>query len=164
TFAHGGTGESELWGPPETVAGDIGHRNAETCATYNLLKLARQLFSLTREPRFMAYYERGVLNHILASRRDVDSDTSPEVAYMFPVNPGTVAEYDNIGTCCGGTGLENHVKYQDTVFFTTADAGSVDAAGSDAELWVNLFVPATLDWREQHLTVRMQTTQPLGGA
>ncbi|WP_312173633.1 beta-L-arabinofuranosidase domain-containing protein, partial [Microbacterium sp.] len=173
TFAHGGTGESELWGPPETVAGDIGHRNAETCATYNLLKLARQLFALTRDPRFMAYYERGVLNHILASRRDVDSDTSPEVAYMFPVNPGTVAEYDNIGTCCGGTGLENHVKYQDTVFFTTADAAGVDAggadadgvdaAGSDVELWVNLFVAATLDWREQHATVRMQTTQPLGG-
>lgn len=156
-FAHGGTGESELWGPPHTVAGDIGHRNAETCATYNLLKLARQLFSLTREPRFMAYYERGVLNHILASRRDVDSDTSPEVAYMFPVNPGTVAEYDNIGTCCGGTGLENHVKYQDTVFFTAADVLA------DPELWVNLLVPATLDWREQHATVRMQTTQPLGG-
>lgn len=157
TFAHGGTGESELWGPPDTVAGDIGHRNAETCATYNLLKIARQLFALTRDPRFMAYYERGVLNHILASRRDVDSDTSPEVAYMFPVNPGAVAEFDNIGTCCGGTGLENHVKYQDTVFFTSADADA------DAELWVNLFVSSTLDWREQHATVRMQTTQPLGG-
>ena len=154
-FAHGGTGESELWGPPGTVAGDIGHRNAETCATYNLLKIARHLFALTRDARFMAYYERGVLNHILASRRDVDSDTSPEVAYMFPVNPGTVAEYDNIGTCCGGTGLENHVKYQDTIFFTSVH--------SDAELWVNLFTPATLDWREQHATVRMQSTQPLGG-
>lgn len=159
TFAHGGTGESELWGPPATVAGDIGHRNAETCATYNLLKIARQLFALTREPRFMAYYERGVLNHILASRRDVDSDTSPEVAYMFPVDPGAVAEFDNIGTCCGGTGLENHVKYQDTIFFTSAGAD----AGPDAELWVNLFVSSTLDWREQHATVRMQTTQPLGG-
>ena len=157
TFAHGGTGESELWGPPATVAGDIGHRNAETCATYNLLKIARHLFALTRDARFMAYYERGLLNHILASRRDVDSDTSPEVAYMFPVNPGTVAEYDNIGTCCGGTGLENHVKYQDTVFFTSA------GADADAELWVTLFTSATLDWREQRATVRMQTTQPLGG-
>lgn len=161
TFAHGGTGESELWGAPGAVAGDIGHRNAETCATYNLLKIARQLFTLTRDARFLAYYERGMLNHILASRRDVDSDTSPEVAYMFPVNPGAVAEFDNIGTCCGGTGLENHVKYQDTVFFTTAvaDAGS----DADPELWVALFVPATLDWREQHATVRMQTTQPFGG-
>ncbi|WP_253385211.1 beta-L-arabinofuranosidase domain-containing protein [Microbacterium foliorum] len=159
TFAHGGTGESELWGAPDTVAGDIGHRNAETCATYNLLKIARQLFALTRDARFLAYYERGMLNHILASRRDVDSDTSPEVAYMFPVNPGAVAEFDNIGTCCGGTGLENHVKYQDTVFFTAAETD----AGADDELWVALFVSAALDWREQHVTVRMLTTQPFGG-
>lgn len=157
TYAHGGTGESELWGPPATVAGDIGDRNAETCATYNLLKIARQLFALSREPRFMAYYERGVLNHVLASRRNADSDTSPEVTYMFPVNPGAVAEFDNVGTCCGGTGLENHVKYQDTVFFTSTDASA------DAELWVSLFVSSTLDWREQNATVRMQTTQPLGG-
>ncbi len=154
-FAHGGTGESELWGPPRTVAGDIGHRNAETCATYNLLKLARLLFAHTRDPRFPAYYERGMLNHILASRRDVDSDTSPEVAYMFPVHPGALAEWDNIGTCCGGTGLENHVKYQDTVYLRAADA--------DDELWVNLFVPSTLDWREQRATVTLTTALPFGG-
>lgn len=154
-YAHGGTGESELWGPPGAVAGDIGHRNAETCATYNLLKIARLLFGHTRDPRFMAYYERGLHNHILASRRAVDSDVSPEVTYMFPVHPGAVAEYDNIGTCCGGTGLENHVKYQDTVFFRSADA---------AELWINLFVPSILDWREQGATVRLRTSLPFGGA
>lgn len=156
TFAHGGTGESELWGPPGAVAGDIGHRNAETCATYNLLKLARLLFAHTRDPRFMAYYERGVLNHILASRRSVDSETSPEVAYMFPVHPGALAEFDNIGTCCGGTGLENHVKYQDTVFFASAD--------DDAELWINLFSPSTLQWREQNATVRLSSEHPFSGA
>lgn len=155
-YAHGGTGESELWGPPGAVAGDIGHRNAETCATYNLLKLARLLFAYTRDPRFMAYYERGVLNHILASRRSVDSETSPEVAYMFPVHPGALAEFDNIGTCCGGTGLENHVKYQDTVFFASAD--------DDSELWINLFSPSTLQWREQNVTVQLSTAYPFSGA
>ncbi|HWV50469.1 MAG TPA: beta-L-arabinofuranosidase domain-containing protein, partial [Microbacterium sp.] len=152
-YAHGGTGESELWGPAGAVAGDIGHRNAETCATYNLLKIARLLFAHTRDPRFMAYYERAVHNHILGSRRAVDSDDSPEVTYMFPVHPGAVAEYDNIGTCCGGTGLENQVKYQDTVFF----------AGEDAELWVNLLIPSTLDWREQNATVRLETGLPFAG-
>src|SRR5699024_6553500 len=37
-YAHGGTGEGELWGPPDTVAGDIGNRNCESCAAYNMLK------------------------------------------------------------------------------------------------------------------------------
>ncbi|MDN3310998.1 glycoside hydrolase family 127 protein [Microbacterium oryzae] len=154
-FAHGGTGESELWGPPQTVAGHIGRRNAETCATYNLLKIARLLFQHTEDPRYMAYYERASLNHVLASRRAVRSTTSPEVAYMFPVDPGALPEFDNVGTCCGGTGLENHVKHQDTVFFRAADGGP--------ELWVNLLVPARLSWGEQAVDVVLDSGHPWSG-
>ena len=152
-YAHGGTGESELWGPAGRVAGDIGHRNAETCATYNLLKLARLLFQHTLDPKYMEYYERGVLNHILASRRDNRSDTSPEVTYMFPVHPGALPEFDNVGTCCGGTGLENHVKYQDAVFF--------QGTGPDAELWVNPHASAVLTWRERGVRVVLESGLPL---
>lgn len=152
TFAHGGTGESELWGPPQTVAGNIGQRNAETCATYNLLKIARLLFQHTLDPRFFDYSERAVLNHILGSRRAVDSDTSPEVTYMFPVHPGALREYDNVGTCCGGTGLENHVKYQDSIFFSAG-----------RELWVTLPTASTLEWREAGLRVLLSSGQPAVG-
>ncbi|GAA2264377.1 hypothetical protein GCM10009853_017150 [Glycomyces scopariae] len=150
-YAHGGTGESELWGPPDTVAGDVGHRNAETCASYNLLKLARKLFAHTLDPRYMTYYERTVLNHILGSRRAVRSDTGPEVTYMFPVHPGAMREYDNVGTCCGGTGLENHVKYQDTVFLT--------APGT---LYANLPIDADFDWADAGLRVTQRSNFPLG--
>ncbi|PJJ70583.1 hypothetical protein CLV46_0105 [Diaminobutyricimonas aerilata] len=145
-FAHGGTGESELWGPPATVAGHIGHRNAETCAAYNLVKIARLLFLRTRDPRFMHYIERATFNQILGSCRAVDSDSSPEVTYMFPVHPGALPEYDNVGTCCGGTGLENHVKYQESVFLH-----------GDGELWVNLFVPSELRWDEAGVRVALRT-------
>ncbi|MEU5155799.1 beta-L-arabinofuranosidase domain-containing protein [Glycomyces sp. NPDC021274] len=150
-FAHGGTGESELWGPPDTVAGDVGHRNAETCAAYNLLKLARRLFAHTLDPAYMDYYERTVLNHVLGSRRAIPSDTSPEVTYMFPVHPGAFREYGNTGTCCGGTGLENHVKYQDTVYFQGDDG-----------LYVNLPIDSDLEWAEAGLHVRLRSGFPLG--
>ncbi|GAA1680287.1 hypothetical protein GCM10009830_29130 [Glycomyces endophyticus] len=151
TYAHGGTGESELWGPPGSVAGDVGHRNAETCASYNLLKLARRLFGHTLDPQYMTYYERTLLNHILGSRRATRSDTSPEVTYMFPVHPGALREYDNVGTCCGGTGLENHVKYQDTVFFT-----------GEGALYANLALDAELRWSEAGLLVTQESGFPLG--
>ncbi|MBO3732938.1 beta-L-arabinofuranosidase domain-containing protein [Glycomyces niveus] len=150
-YAHGGTGESELWGPPGTVAGDVGHRNAETCAAYNLLKLARKLFAHTLDPAYMDYYERTLLNHILGSRRAVSSATSPEVTYMFPVHPGAFREYGNTGTCCGGTGLENHVKYQDTVYFQGPDG-----------LYVNLPIDSALDWEEAGLRIRLRSGYPLG--
>ena len=155
-YAHGGTGESEMWGPAGRVAGDIGHRNAETCATYNMLKLSRLLFQHTLDAKYMEYYERGALNHILGSRRDVRSDTSPEVAYMFPVHPGALPEYDNVGTCCGGTGLENHVKYQDSVFFR--------GTGAQAELWINPHTPAELTWRERGVRVVVDSDLPLASS
>jgi DUF1680 family protein len=156
TFAHGGTGENELWGPAGTVAGDIGTRNAETCVTYNLLKLARALFERTGDARYADYYERAVTNQVLGSRRDVDSDESPEVTYMFPVHPGALREYDNVGTCCGGTGLENHVKYQDSVYFRSVP-------GADRTIWVNLYAASALRWAEQDVHLVQETAYPLEG-
>ncbi|MFD2795516.1 beta-L-arabinofuranosidase domain-containing protein [Promicromonospora vindobonensis] len=156
TYAHGGSGENELWGPAGAVAADIGNRNAETCVTYNLLKLARALFGRTGEARYADYYERAVTNQVLGSRRDVDSDESPEVTYMFPVHPGALREYDNIGTCCGGTGLENHVTYQDSVYFRSV-------SGADRTLWVNLYVASTLRWAEQDVRLVQETAYPLEG-
>jgi DUF1680 family protein len=156
TFAHGGSGENELWGPAGAVAGDIGNRNAETCVAYNLLKLARALFARTGDPRYAEYYERAVTNQVLGSRRDVDSDESPEVTYMFPVHPGALREYDNVGTCCGGTGLENHVKYQDSVYFRSVP-------GAERTVWVNLYVASTLRWAEQDVRLVQETAYPLEG-
>ncbi len=39
----------------------------ETCATYNLLKLDRQLFMYDQTAKYMDHYERALYNHILAS-------------------------------------------------------------------------------------------------
>lgn len=152
-YAHGGTGEGEMWGPPNTVAGDIGRRNAESCAAYNMLKVARYLFFTEQNPEYMDYYERTVLNHILGGRRNNVSTTSPENLYMYPVHPGATKEYGNgnIGTCCGGTALESHVKYQDTVYARSQDAGT---------LYVNLYMGSTLTWQEKGLRLSQVTDYP----
>lgn len=154
-YAHGGTGESELWGPADTVAGDIGNRNAETCVAYNLIKLARLLFAHTLDPSYMDYVERAELNQVLGSRRAADSDVSPEVTYMFPVHAGARREYDNIGTCCGGTGLENHVKYGEGMFHR-----------APGELWIHHLFPAGLDRTAvdgpEALNIHLAGDYPLG--
>jgi DUF1680 family protein len=167
TFAHGGSGENELWGPAGAVARDIGNRNAETCVTYNMLKLARALFERTGDARYAEYYERAVTNQVLGSRRDADSDDSPEVTYMFPVHPGALREYDNVGTCCGGTGLENHVKYQDSVYFRSvqgAGTGTGTGTGTGRTIWVNLYVASALHWAEQDVRLVQETAYPLEGS
>jgi len=155
TYAHGGHGEGELFGPPNTVAGDIGARNAETCGTYNMLKLSRLLYFHSLDPKYMEFYERGLLNHVVGSKRNTQSSTSPDVTYMYGVNPGTRREYGNTGTCCGGTGLENHVKYRDSVYFRSVD-GDV--------LYVNLYLASTLTWEEKGFEVVQETQYPKVGA
>ena len=54
-------------------------------------------------------------------------------------------------TCCGGTGLENHTKYQETIYLKSADGTA---------LWVNLYAASTLTWAEKGFTVTQQTTYP----
>ncbi|WP_158644319.1 beta-L-arabinofuranosidase domain-containing protein [Nesterenkonia massiliensis] len=164
TYAHGGSGESELWGPPNTQAGDIGRRNAETCVAYNMIKLARELFMRIADPIYTDYIEQALTNQILGSRKNADSasnpsgsthsdsipsDTSPEVTYMFPVHPGARREYGNTGTCCGGTGLENHVKYQDSIFFTAPN-----------QTWINLYSPAQLSAEANGIGLRIEGDYP----
>jgi hypothetical protein len=51
--------------------------------------------------------------------------------------------------CCVGTGMENHAKYGDTIFSHTDDA-----------LLVNLFIPASVRWRERDITLTQTTAFP----
>ncbi|MEU8243895.1 beta-L-arabinofuranosidase domain-containing protein [Actinoplanes missouriensis] len=152
TYMHGGTGQGEVFRKRDVIAGSIVNTtNAESCAAYNMLKVARNLFSHAPDGRFMDYYEKALVNQILASRRDVDSTTDPLVTYMVPVGPGARRGYGNIGTCCGGTGLENHTKYQDTIWFRSAKSDT---------LYVNLYIPSTLNWAAKKLTVTQTGDYP----
>ncbi|MDI5979824.1 beta-L-arabinofuranosidase domain-containing protein, partial [Amycolatopsis magusensis] len=158
-FAHGGMGGNypgsnnnlELFQNRGNVANAIATSGAETCTTYNLLKLARNLFLHEHDPAYMDYYERGLFNMITGSRADTAATGDPQVTYFQPVGSGVVRSYGNTGTCCGGTGLENHTKYQETVFLRSADGGA---------LWVNLYVPTTLTWLARGFTVTQRTSFP----
>ena len=123
----------------------------ETCATYNLLKLDRQLFMYDQTAKYMDHYERALYNHILASVAEDD----PGNTYHVPLNPGAQKRFGNARmngfTCCNGTALESNTKLQDTIYFRSAD---------NKALYVNLFVPSTLDWAERKVVVQQVTDFP----
>ena len=123
----------------------------ETCATYNLLKLDRQLFMYDQTARYMDHYERALYNHILASVAEDNAGNT----YHVPLTPGAQKRFGNAAmngfTCCNGTALESNTKLQDTIYFRSADHGT---------LYVNLFVPSTLNWRERKVVVQQMTDFP----
>ncbi len=157
TYSHGGVGVGEILRARDVIAGSLfAERNhAETCPLYNLLKLSRNLFFHDPDPKYMNFYERGLFNQIASSRRDAESDSSPEVTYFVPVRPGERRSYGNTGTCCGGTGMENHTKYQDSIYLRSAD---------ESALYVNLYIPSTLEWPERGFILTQITRYPAEGA
>lgn len=168
TFSNGGAGRSEHF----RARGDITSgftsgsdpRHAETCCAYNMLRLTRNLFFIEPEPAFMDFYEKALHNQIMSSRRDIDSVTNTEVTYhqnMWPGRSrriGTFVEYSRYGgngSCCNGTGVESHTKYQETVFFRSGDGSA---------LYLNLFIQATLTWPERGFVISQETAFPAAGS
>jgi len=123
----------------------------ETCASYNMLKLERQLFMYDQTAKYMDHYERALYNHILASVAESDAGNT----YHVPLNPGARKQFGNANmnsfTCCNGTALESHTKLQDTIYFHSADQSA---------LYINLFIPSTLTWSERKVTVQQITDFP----
>jgi uncharacterized protein len=148
SYVIGGDSDSEHFFPTNEFARHLGNDTAETCNTYNMLKLTRELFALEPDAQKMDFYERALYNDILASQ-DPDSDM---FTYFMPLKPGHFKVYSTPESsfwCCVGTGMENHSKYGDTIYFHTADS-----------LWVNLFIASELAWPDKGITVRQETQYP----
>lgn len=123
----------------------------ETCATYNLLKLSRQLFMFDQDAKYMDYYEQALYNHILASV----AEDNPGNTYHVPLNPGARKGFGNARmdgfTCCNGTALESNTKLQDSIYFKSID---------NSALYVNFYVPSTVRWPEKKVIVTQRTSFP----
>jgi DUF1680 family protein len=113
-----------------------------------MLRLTRMLFMEAPSGTYADYYERALYNGILASQ-DPESGMN---TYFQSTRPGYVRLFhtpEQSFWCCTGTGIENHAKYGDAIYFRGADA-----------LWVNLFIASTVSWKEKGLSVRQATAFP----
>jgi DUF1680 family protein len=148
SYVIGGHSDGEHFFPIAEFPHRLTPETAETCNTYNMLKLTRSLFGWEPSAAAMDFYERGLFNHILASQ---DPDRGMFV-YLMSLKPGHFKTYStpcDSFWCCVGTGMENHAKYGDTIYFHGADS-----------LYVNLFIASQVEWREKGVTVRQETRFP----
>ncbi len=148
SYVTGGHCDHEHFGEPDKLNDRLSTNSTETCNVYNMLKLTRHLFGWKPEANVADFYERALLNHMRSSQHP-----DGRVIYNLSLKPGEPKQYltKDSFTCCGGTGLENHVKYGEAIYFH-----------SDDELWVNLFIASTVHWKKRQLVVRQDTTWPTG--
>ena len=106
----------------------------ETCNTYNMLRLTKMLYQTSADASFMDYYERALYNHILSTINPIQGG----FVYFTPMRSGHYRVYSQPQTsfwCCVGSGMENHARYGEMIY-----------GHKDKNLYVNLFIPSTLDW------------------
>ena len=118
-YVIGGTGEQEKFCDADSECRYLTDKSAESCASYNMLKLTAGLFRYTETFRLKAselmdYYERTLFNHILmsASHRP-DGGTT----YFLPLAPGSAKHYETEeNSCCHGTGMESRYRFMTDIF------------------------------------------------
>ena len=149
TYVIGGNSDHEYLDEADHLSDYLSESTCESCDTYNMLKLTRHLFAWQPDSRLADYYERALYNHILASQNPTDA----MMCYFVPLRMGGKKAFsDSIHTftCCVGSGMENHSKYGEGIYYE----------GSDGSLYVNLFIPSVLNWRDKGITVTQLTHYP----
>jgi uncharacterized protein len=147
TYCTGGTSNGEGWHEPDGIASQLGPAAEECCCSYNMMKLTRHLFGQQPDAKHFDYYERMILNVRYGTQ-----DRNGMLMYYVSLRPGM---YKTFGTpfdafwCCTGTGSEEYAKLNDSIYFH-----------DDSSVYVNLFIPSKLDWKERGLQLRQTTKYP----
>ena len=152
-YATGGVGDSEMFREPYTqMASMISSRTPEineTCCAYNLAKLTKDLNCLDPDDaRYMDYYERVLYNQIVGSIHPSEY----KVTYQYAVGLNASKPWGNRTpqeSCCGGTGAENHVKYQEAAYFV-----------SKKTIWIGLYLPSEATWDRHRVTLSQECDWP----
>ncbi len=150
-YVTGGTSNNEGWlVEPRRLGAELkrGTETTEDCCAYNMLKLTRHLYGWTADPRCFDYYERTLYNHRLAA---IQTETG-HTQYYLSLAPGAWKTFNTENDsfwCCTGTGVEEFSKLNNSIYFH-------DGAG----LYVNLFIPSELHWKEKGLRVRQENSFP----
>jgi DUF1680 family protein len=151
SYVIGGDSANERFVSDRTMSKHLGADTAETCNTYNMLKLTEHVFGWDPRTEYTDFYERALYNDILASQE-------PKMGmftYFMSLEPGLFKTYStpyDSFWCCVGTGMENHTKYGEAIYFHGGD-----------NLFVNLFIPSVLDWRDKGFQMEQRTDYPKSG-
>lgn len=130
----------------------------ETCNTYNMLKLTEMLYLSSGEKsapkmKYVDYYERALYNHILGSQ----NPTTGGFVYFTPMRPNHYRMYSQVHDgmwCCVGSGLESHSKYAEFIYARDKKAKQLP------EVFINLFIPSHMEWKEQGIKLTQNTLFP----
>ena len=161
TYAIGGNSKAEYFHEPNAISTYLTDDTAESCNSYNMLKLTRELWVTNPSSTvFFDYYERTLMNQMVGQQNP--SDSHGHVTYFSSLNPGGQrgvgpawgggtwsTDYESFW-CCQGTGMETNTKLADSIYYYDSSS-----------LYVNLFAPSVLNWSARNTVITQTTTYPV---
>lgn len=148
TYITGGNSEWEHFGESGILDAERTNCNCETCNTYNMLKLTRELYKITGESKYADYYENTFINAILSSQNSETGMTT----YFQPMATGFFKVYSSATEhfwCCTGSGMENFSKLDDSIYYK-----------SDNSIYVTQFTSSSVNWAEKGLKITQNAELP----
>lgn len=149
TYITGGNSEWEHFGEANVLDAERTNCNCETCNTYNMLKLTRELFKITGNSKYADYYENTFINAILSSQNPKTGMTT----YFQPMATGFFKVYSsetNHFWCCTGSGMENFSKLGDSIYYK-----------DDNSVYVIRYTSSKLTWDEKGMTITQTADIPM---
>ncbi|WP_066220195.1 glycoside hydrolase family 127 protein [Formosa haliotis] len=148
SFVTGSNSDKEKFFKPDHQTEHLSGYTGESCNVYNMLKLTRHLFGLEADVKYADFYEKALYNHILGQQ----DPATGMVAYFLPMLPGAHKVYSTPSAsfwCCVGTGFENQAKYSEAIYYH-----------NNKGVFVNLFIPSELNWKEKGFVLKQETKFP----
>ncbi len=138
---------AEHWGIPGQLAATLTNEIAESCVSHNTQKLSSALFAWTADAKYAGAYMNTFYNSVMA----LQSAHSGRCTYHLPLGSPRrkhwLAEEDF--RCCNGSSIEAFASLNSSVYFHKKN-----------ELWVNMYIPSTLNWEEQGMRVKQSGEFP----
>ncbi|MGN0181347.1 MAG: beta-L-arabinofuranosidase domain-containing protein, partial [Candidatus Ornithomonoglobus sp.] len=150
TYVTGGTGQDEHFRAANANNAYRDNVNNETCAAYNMLKIARELYKITGDKKYSDYYENTFLNSIVSSQNPETGMTM----YFQPMATGYFKVYStefNDFWCCTASGMENFTKLTDSIYYK-----------GDGRIVVNQYISSALTDTDNNIKLTQNSVLPDG--
>lgn len=138
---------AEHWGEPDHLCNTLSKEIAESCVSHNTQKLTSYLFSWTADPAYADVYMNMFYNAVLPTQ----SDHSGSYVYHLPLGSPRNKKYlkENDFFCCSGSSVEAFSQLNSGIYYH-----------NDSALWVNLYTPSELNWKEKKVRLTQDSHFP----
>jgi DUF1680 family protein len=138
---------AEHWGVADHLSATLTGEIAESCVTHNTQKLTANLFCWTADAEYADVYQNTFYNAVLP----VQNEENGQVVYHLPLGSPRTKKYlqEEEYKCCNGSGIEAFAHLNANIYFHNHN-----------NLWVNLFIPSEVSWKEKGVRLQQITSFP----